>query len=462
MYGSSNSDSGNEKVRNLHQILAALIAYLGLLSFGFDIGYSSPAIPDLQMTFKLSFAEASWFGSLVTIGAAIGAVISGLFIEIFGRKSTLLMANIPQAVGYGIIAGVDSLAWLYVGRTLTGLSMGMMNVVVSVYIAETLTVKLRGILGTAASIFVGSGMSITYLLGIPLSYKGIALIGASIATIMAILVLFIPETPRWYMKKGKNVAATEALQWLRGPQANIEEELKEIELNIANQPEKFDYSDMLATRYIKPLLLGLMVHVLQKLLGMTVIGFYTESIFQSVGFKDNADTPSVITSLVYTFGCLPSMFLVNKLGRKAMLVASASITGISCLAVGLFYYLYEEKHIANLSWLPIISLIIYNFGYALGWGNVPWLVASEIFPLRIRGFASGLASVVSWILGFLLSKEFPVLVEATSYYVGFWLFGGMSALSIVLVIFLLPETKGKSLEEIEDYFASSSDKKYIK
>ncbi len=453
---STSSRGGYDNVRNGPQIVAALIACLGSLSLGIALGYSSPAIPDLEAIFELNASEISWFGSLVTLGAAIGALLSGLLIELFGRKSTLLVANLPLVVGYAIIGGVKTMTWLYIGRTLTGVGVGMMAVTVNVYIAEISTVKMRGILATISQLFVASGIFIAYLLGIPLVYKWIALFGAGVAFIMVSLVLFIPETPRWNIKKGKHMAATKALLWLRGPQANIGEEIKEIELNIAGQPGKMNICDIFTPRYLKPLFLCLMIHVLQKFSGINAIDFYTESIFQSAGFDKNADIPPVVVSLVAIVGSLPPVLLVDKLGRKPMLISSGFLNCISCFTLGLFYYLYEEQNMTNISWLPIVSLVVYGFGFSMGWGPVAWLVANEIIPLRIRGFGSGLASVVNWTIAFLITKEFPVLVEVTSHYVGFWIFSGMSFLAILFVIFFIPETKGKSLEQIEQYFIPST------
>ncbi len=269
-------------------------------------------------------------------------------------------------------------------------------------------------------------------------------------------MLFIPETPRWNIKKGKHMAATKTLLWLRGPQANISEEIKVIELNIAGQPDKMNICDIFRPRYLKPLFLCLMVSALSKCGGINAIDFYIESIFQSAGFDKNADIPPIVVSLVAIVGSLPPVLLVEKLGRKPMLISSGFLTFISCLTLGLFYYLYEEKHITHISWLPIVSLVVYMFGFSMGWGPVAWLVVNEMLPLKIRSFGLGIAAVVNWIMSFLITKEFPVLVDVTSLYVGFWLFSGMSFLAILFVIFFIPETKGKSLEEIEQYFITSA------
>ncbi len=446
------------KERRAPQIVASFVVYLGSLSLGIALGFSSPSIPDLQLKFHANSTQTSWFGSLVTLGGAVGAVIAGFSIDRMGRKSTLMVGNLPLVVGYAIIAGVKTMTWLYVGRILTGLGMGMMAVSVNVYIAETTTVNLRGALGTGTQIGAAFGIFLIYLLGIPLEYQWLAVCGACVATLMAFLVLVIPETPRWFIQNGKNRDATKALHWLRGKDANIDDEFKEIERNIASQPEKFHISDIRLSRYFKPLILAVILHIFQKFVGVNAIEFYTESIFKDAGFEENANVPPVIVSLMSIFGAIPSIILVDKLGRKAMLVCSGILTGVSTLALGLFYYLYEEKHYTNLSWLPILCLLVFNFGFAMGWGPVSWLLASELLPLKIRGLGSGLASVVNWMMGFLVSKEFPALVEATSNYVGFWIFAGMSVLSIVFVICLLRKTKGKSLEDIEEYFIPSCNK----
>ncbi len=446
----------NVQVKVLPQLIAAAIAYLGSLSTGFALGYSSPAIPDLEVKFKLNAGATSWFGSLVTLGAVLGGVLSGYFMEQFGRKTTLLMANLPLVVGYGIIAGVESMAWLYVGRTLTGIGMGMMAITVNIYIVETATAQLRGPLGTGAQIFIGSGIFLSYVLGISLNYVSIALGGAIIAALMSLLILIIPESPTWSIMKNRYSEATKALIWLRGSDANVNAEILNIKQNLSNQPETCQLSDLTNPRYFKPLLIAVILNMLQKLVGINAVEFYTESIFQAAGYAKGASIPPVIISLVSIFGTIPSVLLVERKGRKAMLIFSGILTCTSCIGLGVFYYLYEERHVTSISWLPVVCLMIYNFGFSMGWGPVAWLVGNEILPNRIRGFGGGLTSVINWLTGFLVSKEFPELVAATSHYVGFWLFAGMSIIAILYVVIIVPETKGKTLDEIEQYFIPSA------
>ncbi len=439
------------------QIAAAMIACIGSLSMGWTTGYSSPALPQLKDIFHLNTSEVSWFGSLVMLGGCGGALLAGLFMEMYGRKFVLLMANLPLVVGYGIIAGVNSMTWLYVGRTLTGLGIGMMTVTVSVYIAEVTNAKLRGSIGSAPNFLDSFGVFVVFVLGIPLNYKWLAIIGAIIATLMSFLMLIPPETPRWSIKNGQNLKAIKALNWLNGKEADMYSEFQKIKHGISNHPQKFQLSDLILPRYLKPLLLCIALNIFQRSIGHNAVQTYMVSLFQDAGITD-ANVPPVLASIMAIVGTIPAFLLVDRLGRRPLLITSGIITCVSCTVLGAFYYLLEQKGVTNIGWLSVMCLLVFFFGYSLGWGAVVWIIVGEVLPLRIRAIGAALASITNWLVGFLVSKEFLEVIDATSHAVGFWIFAVICLLSVLFVVFLVPETRGMTLEEIEDYFMPSGNK----
>ncbi len=446
------AESKTQRVSHTKEVLSTCVACLGSLSFGWALGYSSPAIPDLTEAGVLTEEDGSWFGSLVTLGAVVGAVIAWLLVEKTGRKGALMLSNVPFVAGWVTLAATADITGAYTGRILTGIGMGIASVSVPLYIGETSSKEMRGTLGSFGQLFLSIGVFITYTLAIPFDWQQIAMVAAGVATLHTICMFFIPETPRWYLKSGQRAKAIQSLRWLRGPDINIHIECQEIEENVVNQPKSLPLSDIKYPKNYKPLVIGITIHLFQKLVGMNVMQFYTQSIFQSAGYTDNSEIPPVIVGAVGILGCGPAVVLMDKLGRKFLLIFSSICLFISCFVLGLFYYLSEVEGLTDLSWLAVASLVVYTFSISIGWAPIPWLILPELFPLQIRGIGSSIATVSNWLVGFVVTKELPVLMNATSNYVGFWLFAVFCVLSVVFVVVWVPETKGKSLEEIESYF----------
>ncbi|XP_066836583.1 solute carrier family 2, facilitated glucose transporter member 8 isoform X2 [Anser cygnoides] len=415
-----------QRVQNRKLYLATFAAVLGPLSFGFVLGYSSPVIPELRKindpTLRLDSSQASWFGSVVTLGAAAGGILGGYLVDKVGRKLSLMLCSIPYVSGYVVIISAQNVWMLYFGRILTGLASGITSLVVPVYISEISHTKVRGMLGSCVQLMVVTGILGAYIAGITLKWHWLAVLCSFPPCIMLLLMSFMPETPRFLLNQNKHAEAIASLQFLRGPYVDHEWECRQIKANVE---------------------------------------------------EENSRMASVVVGAVQVCFTAVAALIIDKTGRKVLLYISGIIMAVSTALFGLYFkmVLPHGNNSSNadlcftlnsvspgtensLSWLAVVSLGLFVAGFALGWGPVPWLVMSEIFPLKARGISSGVCVLTNWVMAFLVTKEFHDLIALISYGT-FWLFSAFCCLSVTFTAFYVPETKGQTLEQIEAHFRRS-------
>lgn len=450
-------------------VTAAMSSYLGALSFGYVIGFSSPALPLMQLAkepmYKNSDA-ASWFGSVVTLGAMFGCPAAGWLVERVGRKMTLLVTSLPFLFGWIAISFGNSLSVLHFGRVLTGFASGMVCVVSPLYIAETSTKDLRGMLGSGVQLFITIGILMVYVFGNVVSWRALAFIGAVFPVVATIFTLRVPETPRYLLNTNQKNEALRSLLWLRGTTAIAEEECRDMEENTDAADEKISWSEFRKPELLRPLIVSVMVMIFQQLSGINVVMFYSVSICQSAGFSHASGFASVAIAAVQVVGTIVACFLMDRAGRRYLLIFAGFGMAVSCFMLGGYYHASVQTALlsesvsstsasvtsSGLSWLALFSLMVYIMAFALGWGPIPMLLMSEIFPARARGAASAIASLTNWMFAFLVTKEFASLQNLLGMDGTFIFFGSCCFVAAIYVYRCVPETKGKSLEEIELYF----------
>lgn len=453
---------GEEQQRYLSQVqngrlfLASFAAVLGPLSFGFVLGYSSPAIPDLTAIddphLKLNSDQASWFGSIVTVGAAAGGLLGGWMVQRMGRKLTLMASSVPFVFGFTVIVAAQSRWMLYVGRALTGLASGIASLVVPLYIAETAHERVRGLLGSCVQLMVVLGIMGVYLAGLVLDWRWLAVCSSIPPTLMLLVMCCMPETPRFLLSRGRRQEAEEALRFLRGPHAPVEWESACIEEAAQDQGSGFELSDLRDPGVLKPLLLGVFLMVFQQMTGINAIMFYAESIFQQAHFQ-NGDLGSVLVGVVQVLFTAVAAVIMDRAGRKLLLIISGSSMALSTAAFGVYFYLLEQPQPpTQLAWLALLSMGVFITGFALGWGPIPWLLMSEILPVKVRGFAGAVCVLTNWTMAFAVTKSFQDMMTLLTSAGTFWLFSSMCVLNLVFTVIFIPETKGKTLEQIEALF----------
>ncbi|KAM8933991.1 solute carrier family 2, facilitated glucose transporter member 8 [Pelodytes ibericus] len=466
-----------DKVQNKNLYLATFAAVLGPLSFGFVLGYSSPAISDLKDVddprLVLDNNAASWFGSIVTIGAAAGGIFGGWVVDRIGRKLSLMLCAIPFVLGFTLIISAQNVWMLFGGRFLNGLASGVTSLVVPVYISETSHSRVRGTLGSCVQLMVVTGIVGSYIAGMLLDWRWLAVFCCVPPILMLIFMCFMPETPRYLINQDRFSEALSALRFLKGPDADHEWEYRQIESSGDDQETSLRIAEFSNPSIYKPFLIGIFLMFFQQFTGINAIMFYADTIFKYANFK-NSSLASVIVGLIQVFFTAVAALIMDKAGRKVLLIISGLMMAVSAILFGVYFKITEMhgNHLSGLlpsptdltpstadglAWLALGSMGLFITGFALGWGPIPWLIMSEIFPLRARGVASGVCVVTNWGCAFLVTKEFHDLMDSLTSYGTFWFFSSFCVLSIFFTIFCIPETKGKTLEQIEKLFQRTED-----
>ncbi|KFV44400.1 Solute carrier family 2, facilitated glucose transporter member 8, partial [Gavia stellata] len=460
-------------VQNKKLYLATFAAVLGPLSFGFVLGYSSPVIPELRKIndpkLRLDSNQASWFGVVVTLGAAAGGILGGYLVDKVGRKLSLMLCSVPYVFGYIVIISAQNVWMLYFGRLLTGLASGITSLVVPVYISEVSHPKVRGMLGSCVQLMVVTGILGAYTAGIILKWRWLAVLSSFPSCIMLLFMFFMPETPRFLLNRNKRSEAIASLRFLRGPHADHEWECRQIEASV--QEEGLKLSEFKNPSIYRPLLIGVALMFFQQVTGINAVMFYAETIFEDANFKVIGVMASVVVGFIQVCFTAVAALIIDKTGRKVLLYISGVIMALSTALFGLYFkmVLPNPNNSSNadvwftlnsaspgtessISWLAVVSLGLFVAGFALGWGPVPWLVISEIFPLKARGISSGTCVLTNWVMAFLVTKEFHDFIGFLTSYGTFWLFSAFCCLNVTFTAFYVPETKGQTLEQIEAYF----------
>ncbi|RWR93662.1 Sugar/inositol transporter [Cinnamomum micranthum f. kanehirae] len=431
-------------------VFCTTVAVSGSYVFGSAVGYSSPAQLGIMNDLGLSLSEYSLFGSILTIGAMIGAIMSGHIAEYMGRRGALGLSDIICIIGWLAIVFAKA-AWLLdLGRLSLGIGMGMLSYVVPVYIAEITPKNLRGGFTAVHQLMICCGGSLTYLFGTIITWRILALIGTIPCLVQLLGLLFIPESPRWLAKRSHDKKFEEALQRLRGKGAHISLEAAEIRdytETLRSLPEA-RILDLFQRQYTHSVIVGVGLMVLQQFGGVNGIAFYASSIFISAGFssgKIGTIAMVVVQIPMTTLGVL----LMDKSGRRPLLMVSAAGTCLGCFLVGLSFVLKDHEWLKALHpTLALMGILVWTGSFSLGMGGIPWVIMSEIFPINMKGSAGSLVTLVSWFGSWIISYAFNFLLSWSSAGT-FFVFASVCGVTVLFVAKLVPETKNRTLEEIQ-------------
>ena len=301
-----------------------------------------------------------------------------------------------------------------------------------------------------------------------LYYYWLALVGLGIAVLLLLLGITLKETPRWLIKHGYNDKALESMIFFKGYNYDISSELAELKVLIGRE-ETINgikvLKDFASKSTFKPLVLSITMMFFQQFCGINAVLFYAEDIFKQTKYKsDAALVSSFSVGGTELFGTLIGVILIDLLGRRILLICSSIGMFLSSGVMGTFYFLTLEPYCHpgspkcrdDLNPLAIVSIVLYVMSFSIAWGGLPWVLLSEIFPLRVRGAGMGFAGGASWIFAAIVTGFFKEYQKALKPWGAFWSFSLVCALSVLFVIIFIPETKGKSLEDIEDYFSKNS------
>ncbi|CAH1427903.1 unnamed protein product [Lactuca virosa] len=430
-------------------VFSTVVAVSGSYVFGSAVGFSSPAQTGIMDDLSMSLEEYSVFGSILTIGAMVGAVMSGKIADQLGRRRTMGLSEMFCLLGWLAIL-YSKVSWLLdVGRLLIGYGIGVLSYVVPVYIAEITPQNLRGAFTTVNQLMICIGVSVMWLIGTFIPWRTLALIGIIPCILQILGLLFIPESPRWLAKIGLWKECESALQQLRGENADISEEAAEIRdyTETLDQLSESRVFDLFQPEYAKSLIIGVGLMVLQQFGGVNAIAFYANSIFISAGFSSSIGSIAmVIVQVPFT---LLGVLLMDVSGRRPLLMVSAAGTCLGCFLTGISFLLQDLQESKGVSpILALVGVLVFTGSFSLGMGGIPWVIMSEIFPINIKGSAGSLVTVVNWFGSWVVSYAFNFLMKFSTEGT-FFMFSSICCVTVLFVAKLVPETKGRTLEEIQ-------------
>ncbi|SEW28033.1 sugar porter family MFS transporter [Natrinema salifodinae] len=438
-------------------VVAALAALNGLL-FGFDTGVISGAMLYIRNTFDLttlfgvSFSASFIEGIIVSgamVGAIIGAAVGGRIADRLGRRRLILVGAVIFFVGSLIMAIAPTAEVLIIGRIIDGIGVGFASVVGPLYISEIAPPKIRGSLVSLNQLTITSGILIAYLVNYAFSAGGewrwMLGLGMVPAAVLFVGMLFMPASPRWLYEQGRETDAREVLSKTR-VESQIDAELQEIKETI--HTESGTLSDLLQP-WVRPMLVvGVGLAAFQQVTGINTVMYYAPTILESTGFGDSASILATVgIGAVNVAMTVVAVLLIDRTGRRPLLLSGLAGMTVMLAILGIVFYLPGLS--GTIGWVATGSLMLYVASFAIGLGPVFWLMISEIYPMEVRGTAMGVVTVINWAGNLIVSLTFLGLVDTLGQSGTFWLYGLLSLFALGFCYQLVPETKGRSLEEIE-------------
>jgi len=447
---------GETKVKFL---LVAAVASLGGLLFGYDTGVISGALPFLKHDFALDARMQGVATSAVLVGATLGAAGAGAVSDMFGRRRVILFVGLLFVAGALGSAAATSLAGLLAGRAVVGVAIGIASMLTPLYLSEIAPKARRGRIVSLNQFCITLGILVSYLVdyalaGVVDNWRVMLGLGALPGLVLFFGMLTLPESPRWLAGEGRIDDARAALARMRSPD-EVEPELAELRTDVRHDGRAVPWSALLSGPARRPLIIGVSLAVFQQVTGINTVIYYAPVIFQSAGLSSTSVSilATAGVGLVNVIMTIVAMRLLDVAGRRALLLwgLGGMIAMLLALAGG---FALGKGGLVALITVP--SVAAYVGFFAIGLGPVFWLLIAEIFPLAVRGRGMSVASVANWGSNFIVTLVFPSLVAALGSAAAFLVFAVLSVLALLFTWRFVPETNGRSLEEIEAQLARAS------
>jgi sugar porter (SP) family MFS transporter len=458
-YAESGRSVYREAFRNRRLLGVAAIAALGGFLFGYDTGVIGGAMLFMQKDLGLkTHGQQQLTVAILLLGAIAGALIAGWSADKISRRRTKIISGTVYVIG-GVGCALAQSYWqILAGRFWLGLAVGCASFVSPMYIAELVPPRIRGAVVSFNQLMVTLGILAAYIVdwgfaGFSNNWRWMFAIAVVPGAALAIGMYFMPFSPRWLVNKGREDEAREVLERYRMEDDDIDGEIDEIK-DVAEK--EFTLRELLGKAVRRTLIVGVALAVFQQIVGINTVIYYAPTILKFAGqHNTGALTQSVYIGCTNVFFTIVAILLLDKLGRRFFLIGGTSILTAALVGLGVFFASPGVQH--SVGWLALVCLLVYIMGFAMGLGPVFWLMISEIFPLQMRGPAMAVCTMFNWGFNFLISYTFLSLTDVLTKQGAFWLYAFFGICAVVFFATLVPETKGRSLEEIQSDLGSDAD-----
>ncbi|MFC6997070.1 sugar porter family MFS transporter [Rufibacter roseus] len=456
------------QTKSFYLFAITIVATMGGLLFGFDMAVISGVLPFVKDQFSLSAAEEGWFVSSALVGCIIGVAFSGELSDRLGRKVMLVISAILFLLSAIGTAGASSFTFLILARMLGGIGVGVASNVAPLYISEIAPAAVRGRLVTFYQLAITVGILAAYLtnaglLNVSLAYgatglgnlidyvvleevwRGMFGLEAIPAILFLLGLLFVPESPRWLIQKNRIEEGTQVLAKISS-QAEAQEDVSNI-IKTSNQ-ETGSYKELFSKRLRKPLMIGLLLPIFSQFSGINAVIYYGPRILNDAGIDlSNALLGQIVFGLANLVFTLIAIWKVDKLGRRPLYLVGSIGAALSLIFTGFSFYT------GSTGFFLLLSIIVFLACFAFSIGPLKFVIAAEIFPNKIRGRAMALSIMAMWVADTIVGQITPILLASAGAAVTFWFFAAFCICAFWVVLKMVPETKGKSLEEIQGMWA---------
>jgi sugar porter (SP) family MFS transporter len=440
----------------IRQVTACVFGALGGLLLGYDLGVVAGALLLITKQFQLSALEQGFVTSSLLVGCMVGALGSARLADALGRRRLIVVAGVLFGIGCLIAALAGSLAVIIAGRFVMGLAVGALSMTVPIYLAEIAPARVRGALSGLNQLMISGGILVAYLINLGFDGTGQWRYSFGLALVPAVVlvvgVYFQPESPRWLTSRGRTDEARAVLARVVAP-SEVDGELAQIRA-VLDRPARPNVSALLADKGLRRvLLIGVGVAFLQQMIGVNTIIYYAPTILTGLGLADSAALIANAGLGALTVVVTVVMILVvDKIGRRLPLIYGAIAMAVAMAMLGTVFSVAGLKGASVAGWLAIVCLALFKVSFSMSWGGVTGILLGEIFPLKVRGTAMSLAAFANWTGNLFVGLFFPVLVGIGTGFV-FYLFAVVGVISCLFALRFVPETRGKSLEAIEQQLA---------
>ncbi|PPF63361.1 MFS transporter [Clavibacter michiganensis] len=468
--GQTETDVKTDKKLRRKVIALAAAGAIGGFLFGFDSSVVNGAVDAIQDEFSLTAAFTGFAVASALLGCAVGAYVAGRLADRLGRIPVMLIGAVLFLVS-SLGSGFAFAAWdLTVWRLVGGLGIGIASVIAPAYISEIAPKAIRGslaslqqlaitigiftaLLSDAILANVAGGASEVFFLGLD-AWRWMFLVCAVPAIVYGLVALKLPESPRYLLMTDKKEKATKVLASIT-PANQLDKAVADIEAGIREDAANADKGSLRGKRFgLLPIVwVGIILSMLQQLVGINVIFYYSTTLWSSVGFKESDSlTISVITSVTNVAVTFVAIFLVDKVGRRPILLFGSVGMAVALGSMTLAFsqaQLVDGKPSLEGAWgiIALVGANLFVVAFGASWGPLVWVLLGEIFPTRIRGRALGVAAAAQWLTNFAVTMTFPIISQDVSLTLAYGLYAAFAVLSFFFVFFKIPETKGVALEE---------------